>query len=201
MIDINPWLSGKGSFKCVGRLGFDSGRVMKLSAAPRPFFVALSLSVHWRTRFYLSIWLSNIAFHLQLSTVFQQAFAAINSESCRDSFQAFAHQIAFGHINKVLHEKITNHQKKLNFNITRVAAILPQVISSLPAATATGTTVTTVCLLSVQPAKAVPECCPKSSTIDLHSKPPIVFLTSLQEFMLGRGTKSQTWTPQTNQKL
>ena len=43
--DMNPWLS------IVRRLGFHSSRVLKFSAAPWPFCVALSPSVHWYASF------------------------------------------------------------------------------------------------------------------------------------------------------
>ena len=46
-IDWNSWLSGSGSFQWVGLLGFNSRRMLKLLAAPWPFCVALSQSVHW----------------------------------------------------------------------------------------------------------------------------------------------------------
>ena len=45
------WHSGKGESQWVGRLGFDSHTVLKLSAAYWPFCMALSQSVHWHARF------------------------------------------------------------------------------------------------------------------------------------------------------
>ena len=53
-IDTNLWLSGQHEALWGGQLGFDSRRILKLYAAPRPFCVSLSPSVHWHARFYIA---------------------------------------------------------------------------------------------------------------------------------------------------
>ena len=51
-IDTNQWfISGSGESQWVRRHGFYSWWVLKLSASPLPFCVALSPSVHWHVRF------------------------------------------------------------------------------------------------------------------------------------------------------
>ena len=47
----NQRLSGQGESQRVRQLGFNCCWVLKFSAAPRPFCVALSLSVHWHVPF------------------------------------------------------------------------------------------------------------------------------------------------------
>ena len=54
--DMNPWLS------IVRRLGFHSSSVLKFSAAPWPFCVALSPSVHWHASFLYCCALYNFFF-------------------------------------------------------------------------------------------------------------------------------------------
>ena len=70
IVDMNLWLSCKGEVQWGGRHGFDSRWVLKLSAAPLPFCVALSPSVqwvHWHARFYIAAlsilfsWISSVA--------------------------------------------------------------------------------------------------------------------------------------------
>ena len=50
-MDMNLWLSVYGESQRVVQLGFNSWWVLKRSATPRPFCVALSPSVHWHVRY------------------------------------------------------------------------------------------------------------------------------------------------------
>ena len=61
-IDTNQWLSGYGVSQRVRWHGVDSWFVRKGSAAPWPFCVALSPSVHWHLRFLYCCYLYNFFF-------------------------------------------------------------------------------------------------------------------------------------------
>ena len=64
-IDMDAWFSGEGKSLRVWHYGLDSWWVMKHSAVPLPFCMALSQSVHWHSRFDIAA-LSIIIFFLDL---------------------------------------------------------------------------------------------------------------------------------------
>ena len=77
-IHRKQWLSGWGESQWVWQLGFDSWGVLKCSAAPRPFCVALSPSVFWHTRLLYCCALYN-CFFSWISSV-----AILRSGSCAE---------------------------------------------------------------------------------------------------------------------